>query len=1002
MVLISDTLPARQHYIMKKISDLCYSCERLFSLITRFSGCYILSVLLLFLSGHNAIGQPSQSGLPFIRSFQTVDYKAGIHNYDIAQSREGLIYIGNNFGLLEYDGEQWRTYGVSNGTRVRSVAIDPRGRIYVGCQSDFGYFFPDKTGRLAYTSLIDKLAPEMRNFDEVWRVYIDRGTVYFCTFTNIFIYDGEKISIIKPAHFLDHSFMVNHQLYTNEQTTGLNVLEGAWLRGIRGGEFFKNHSISSLVLLHQGQFLVSTFQEGIFLLTDGKVEAWNPVLQELFKQANINCMIRLKNGNLLAGTQNSGLLLLSAQGELLMHLNRGSGLENRTIFTLMEDDLQNVWAGQNNGVIYVELGSPFTVINEQSGLPGSGYTAYLDDDHFYAGTNTGLYVQKANSKGNFELVENITAQTYQIGRYGNDLLTGYHNGTLRVEGKKAYSLSRKLGTWIFLPLARQPHKMIEGTYAGLNLYTLKNNHWEFTKPIKGFYESSRLIQEDNENNIWISHGYKGAYKLELNAQKDSVQKITFYGEDKGFPSNKFINLFKIRNELTFTGEHGVYTYNKATDSFVPDDLFTRHFGIRAQFWFIQEDALGNIYFIGQEHLGVFRKNAMGEYVLHSNNFNKIRKYLNDDLQSIIILKNNEVLFGAKDGFIHYNPLHTEIKSSFNTLIRKVSITNDGDSVLFTGNYTSGDSVITKQPDESQYELPYRFNSVLFNFSATSYDNDTELYYQFYLDNYEQNWSAWTRQPLKEYTNLKEGSYTFHVRAKNASGDISKEAIYRLTINPPWYRSVLAYIFYGLSGMGILFTGFNLLDRKYLREQQKMVIRQEQELNEKNKEMEKMSQLSQEQITHLQTEKLESEIRHVNNELATATMHLLNKNEFIVHVKSNLNQIVKKNASEDFRKELTQIVKDIENNISADSDWEHFQFHFDRVHGDFTNRFRAQFTSLSPQEIKLSAYLRMNLSSKEIAQLLNISVRGVEISRYRLRKKLQLDRNQNLQDFILNF
>ncbi len=958
--------------------------------------------MLLLLRGVSAVAQPSQSGLPFVRSFQTVDYKAGIHNYDIAQSREGLIYIGNNFGLLEYDGEQWRTYGVPNGTRVRSVAIDPSGRIFVGCQSDFGYFFPDKNGRLTYTSLIDRLAPEMRNFDEVWRVYIDRGTIYFCTFTNIFIYDGTKIAIIKPAHFLDHSFMVNHQLYTNEQSTGLNVLEGEWLRGIRGGEFFKNRSVSSLTLLHPGQFLISTFQDGIFLLNDGKVDVWNPALQNLFKQANINCMIRLKNGNLLAGTQSSGLLLLNAQGQLLMHLNRGRGLENRTIFTLMEDDLQNVWVGQNNGVVYVELGSPFTVINEQSGLPGSGYTAYLDDENFYAGTNTGLYVRKANGSSAFEAVENISAQTYQIGRYGNDLLTGYHNGTLRIEGKKAHSLSRKLGTWTFLPLAKQPHKMIEGTYAGLNLYTLKNKHWEFTNPIKGFYESSRLIQEDNESNIWISHGYKGAYKLELNTQKDSVEKISFYGEDKGFPSNKFINLFKIRNELTFTGEHGVYTYNKSTDSFVPDDLFTRHFGTDSQFWFIQEDALGNIYFIGQEHLGVFQKNAMGEYVLHANNFNKIRKYLNDDLQSIIILKNNEVLFGAKDGFIHYNPLHPELKSPFNTLIRKVSVTHNGDSVLFAGNYSSGDSVITRQTDEFQYALPYRLNSVLFNFAATSYDNDTELYYQFYLDNYEQNWSAWARQPLKEYTNLKEGNYTFHVRSKNASGDISKEASYRFTINPPWYRSVLAYILYGLSGMGLLFTGFNLLDRKYIREQQKMAMKQEKELNEKDEEMEKITLLSQEKITHLQTEKLESEIRHVNNELATATMHLLNKNEFIVHVKSNLNQIVKKNTSEDLKKELTQIVKDIENNISADADWEHFQFHFDRVHGDFTNRFRAQFASLSPQEIKLSAYLRMNLSSKEIAQLLNISVRGVEISRYRLRKKLQLDRNQNLQDFILNF
>lgn len=171
---------------------------------------------------------------------------------------------------------------------------------------------------------------------------------------------------------------------------------------------------------------------------------------------------------------------------------------------------------------------------------------------------------------------------------------------------------------------------------------------------------------------------------------------------------------------------------------------------------------------------------------------------------------------------------------------------------------------------------------------------------------------------------------------------------------------------------------------------------------KETEIEMISAQSQKEITRLQHEKLEADLRHMNNELATATMHLLNKNEFITGVKNHLKVIIRKNASEESKKELLQITRDIENNISADKDWEHFQFHFDRVHGDFTHRFKAAYPVLTPQDIKLSAYLRMNLSTKEIAQLLNISVRGVEISRYRLRKKLQLDRAQNLQDFILNF
>jgi DNA-binding CsgD family transcriptional regulator len=275
-------------------------------------------------------------------------------------------------------------------------------------------------------------------------------------------------------------------------------------------------------------------------------------------------------------------------------------------------------------------------------------------------------------------------------------------------------------------------------------------------------------------------------------------------------------------------------------------------------------------------------------------------------------------------------------------------------------------------------------------------------YQYYLENYEKVWSEWGAKTQKEYTNLKEGRYRFHVRAKNVNGEISPESIYEFYVNPPWYRSIWAYSVYGLSVIALLFTGFNLLDQKYQREQKMMALKQKKELNKKENELNKLTQQSQEEITRLQNEKLESELRHMNNELGTSTMHLLNKNEFISSIKTNLQHIIKKATHDEVKRELVQITKDIENNISADTDWEQFQYHFDRVHGDFSTRFKAAFPTLSPQEIKLSAYLRMNLSSKEIAQLLNISIRGVEISRYRLRKKLQLDRNKNLQEFILNF
>lgn len=963
-----------------------------------------LFIILSAVNSVNVSGQ-SLSGLPFVRTFPTVEYQAGIQNWVITEDKRGIIYVANNFGLLEFDGVQWQTYGVKNGTKVRSVAIDQKGRIYVGSQGDFGYFTPDIKGKLAYVSLADSLDSKYRNFDEAWSIYIDNETVYFCTFSRIYIYDGKSFRITEQTSELDLSFFVNQRLYVNLWHQGLSMLQGTSLELIKGGEFFKGIGVSSILPFAAGKFLVSTFQNGIFLLEDnGTVTPWNTGMESLLQEANINCMIRLKNGDIAVGTQNNGLFILTPDGKLLMQLTRGRGLENRTVLGLYEDDLNNVWVGQNNGIAHVELGSPFTFISEQSGLPGTGYAAFLDGDDFYLGTNTGLYHKDLRDDEEIELVENTNGQVYHVGRYGTDVLVGHHNGASRADGDGATTtLSNEPGSWTFLPLRNHPEKLIEGTYAGIQLYELVNGHWQWKKKLTGFSESARLMAQDVRGNVWVAHGYKGAYRIELSDDANEISSVTFYGQEKGFPSHLLVNVFTVRNELLFTSEHGVYKFDATQDRFVHDDLFTTMFGPEVQIWFIQEDAFGNIYFTGAEHIGVLRKNSIGEYTLDNNAFNKIRKYLNDDLINITILENNEVLFGAKDGFIHYNPLRGDSRNTgFKTHIRKVSITSTVDSVIFFGNYTTDGKITDQQPEETSPSLPYKQNSIHFTFAASSYEGNAERSYQYFLENYEKKWSEWGDITQKEYTNLKEGNYVFHVRAKNSHGEVSTAAKYQFRISPPWYRSVVAYAIYTFSFLGFLFIGFNLMDRKYQREQKLLEEKQQQELEQKEDELEKLSIQSQEEINRLQNEKLESDLRHMNNELATATMHLLNKNEFITGIKSHLKVIIKKETNEETRKALSQITRDIENNISDDADWEHFQFHFDRVHGDFTTRFKGAYPLLSPQEVKLSAYLRMNLSTKEIAQLLNISVRGVEISRYRLRKKLHLDRNQNLQDFILNF
>ena len=152
---------------------------------------------------------------------------------------------------------------------------------------------------------------------------------------------------------------------------------------------------------------------------------------------------------------------------------------------------------------------------------------------------------------------------------------------------------------------------------------------------------------------------------------------------------------------------------------------------------------------------------------------------------------------------------------------------------------------------------------------------------------------------------------------------------------------------------------------------------------------------------LRNEKLQSEVDFKTTELATNAMHLVQKSELLTKIKSELNHLTKSISNPETALEIKKMIKVLGEDEKMDEDWEHFSQHFDKVHSDFGLVLKETHPDLSANDLKLCTYLRMNLSSKEIAQLLNITTRGVEISRYRLRKKLGITKEVNLFDYLIN-
>ena len=166
------------------------------------------------------------SKIPLTKTFNTIDYDGGIQNWDVKEDKRGFIYVANNFGLLEYDGVNWRRYVVHNNTRLRSIFVDSNGRIYGGGQNQLGYFEPDSTGFLHFVSIRDQLTSDSRPLEDIWRIIKHDNNILFSSYQGILKYDGKKLEWMKESFGSATAHVVGNTLYSQFPEKGLTKWNG--------------------------------------------------------------------------------------------------------------------------------------------------------------------------------------------------------------------------------------------------------------------------------------------------------------------------------------------------------------------------------------------------------------------------------------------------------------------------------------------------------------------------------------------------------------------------------------------------------------------------------------------------------------------------------------------------------------------------------------------------------------------------------------------------------
>ncbi len=962
----------------------------------------IIPVILSIVHTLSISGQFKSIGVPEIWNIERSEYGGGTQNWNIVDDEQGNIYVANNNGTLKFDGEDWEIFPASNNSIVRSLAYGADNKVYVGAYNEIGVLEKSERTGIRYYTLNHLIPEDSKNFDDVWNIYQTRFGVIFQSFESIFIYRNNAIQVIKPKERFGNSFYVNNDYYVVETGVGLRVLINDTLHTVSEEPLFNRDEINSLTPFRANDLLIGTMNNGLYVLSDQELRRWDTeVTRELIK-SKLYCG-SFHNNTYLFGTIKSGLIVVNERGEILEHLSRSNGLQNNTVLSLFVDRQNNVWLGLDIGIDFLKTSLPTSVINDNFNIAAT-YATAIHNGRLYIGTNQGLFTKelvRLRSQINikYDLVKGMEGQVWNLTVIDGQLLCGHHKGAYSIDGLQSEKLTDTRGVWNFKKIPGHENLLISGTYDGFITFAKGGDgRWQFRKKVKGFDVSSKDLKIDGDNWLWMSHGYLGLYRIHLNESLDSVISIKKYMGSNNLPAELPYFLHESRGEFFISTNQGIYQFDEESELFYKPDDLNNFYGDLELLYFLKEDSNRNLWYSAREGMGVLRLLEDGTYTNISTPFLDLNSARVSPFDNVYIQDQGNIYIGTQNGLVHYDPLiYKDYFDEMHVYINRVRISSKSEDSLW---FSSGNSHIDKQELKGTFSLPHSWNNISFRFNAPDMENTGHIEYSFRLDNFEDNWSDWTTTNLKEYTNLREGDYYFEVKAKNIYNNVSSVDRFCFIVEPPFTRSYKALILYFILLSVIILAGVYL----YVRRIDKI------RLHEKNKQLsafreteqtfEEQKLAAEKEIIQLKNERLQSDMKHKNKELATATYHIIQKNKFLNSLKQELSAMISGTKNDIIVSELKRIIRKIDKDIQNEKNWEVFDRYFDEVHQEFHSRLKRIHPELTPGELRLCSYLRMNVSTKEIAPLMNISFRGVEISRYRLRKKLKLDRSVNITDYLM--
>jgi signal transduction histidine kinase/DNA-binding response OmpR family regulator len=818
-----------------------------------------MSGLLLWMSPQAFSQLKRNIGLKYFKNYSTGIYP---QNWSILQDKRGVLYAANQGGLLEFDGISWRSIQVPNWT-VRSMAAadDDTGTIYIGGLNEIGFLSLASKGTRHYVSLTGHIHDDKKNFSFVWRTHATKEGVYFRTSKFLFFWNPGsqqlKVWEPKPGCRFNASFTCNGKFFIHQRNIGLMHINNSSLQLVPGGETFAPVKIFMMVPYDSQKLLIGTRSKGFYLYDQMITVPFPTEVDDYLKEKKICHGIQLSCGDFALATLQGGVVILDPDGNLKHIFNTSTGLPVNNVKYVFEDFQGNIWLCLVKGITKIEYGSPFSIYDDRTNLPELVLAVVKHGNDLYAGTTSGLYYLASPPLDHFVPVPGISGNCFSLISVGDSVLAATTDGVYHIQNNNNWKIIDDY-SYILYRSPTDPNRIWVGTRQGLvSIYLYpkyKKHQWQKECQFENITGEIRTIVENKKRNLWLGTLNKGVLKVDLPVHQKKRTIIhpgvipVKYNTSHGLPPGE-VNVFMAAGHVMFSSAKGIFRFDEKKQAFLPDHTFGDEFadGSRGVFR-ILEDQNRHTWFHSEFRNFQALPGPGGTYMINKKPFLRLPPsqvntiYLDPDSKTI--------WFASQEGLIRYDTtVKKKYRYNFPTLIREVVV--NGTPMIY-------DTQKSKYKTSHDYKdflfvIPYKNRNLGFEFTAPFFEAESDTQYQCFLEGYDNDWSKWTRETKKDYTNLDSGLYTFRVRSKNVYENLGEEDVFQFRILPPWYKTWWAFLIYVLAAFFMVFLIVKWRSWKLEQEKQKLehIIKQRtKEIDDKNRQLQQKTLQLEEQSEKL--------------------------------------------------------------------------------------------------------------------------------------------------------